>query len=81
MKRMLLAAFLFGLLGVGCMPEAHQVLSADNAARAAPRQAPPVLPEQVTRENAYEMIERVQAELRAPAGPDTPAGMELRDGK
>ncbi len=81
MKRMLLASFLFGLLGAGCMPEAHQVLKSDGVQKAAVRPAPPpVLPDQVTPANAHEMAQRLGAELNF-AEPAPPAGMEIRDAK
>ena len=64
MKRLVLAAFLSGLLGLGCM-ENHLMPGTSAPAPKTPSRpvAPPVTPDQVTPSNTLEIAKRLQEEL------------------
>jgi hypothetical protein len=64
MKRKLLAAFVFGLFGTGCMPGFLETSDQPPAARVARRPpTPAVTPEQVSPANAHEIARLLEEEM------------------
>jgi hypothetical protein len=61
---MVLAAFLFGVLGVGCMPGFLEPPAGPPVGKGVPRPSgPPVTSDQVTPANTREIVRRLEEEL------------------